>query len=248
MTSSELTKQGKQLIVAVDHGLYMGNMAKLDDVVGVAELAVRWGCDGLIVSPGFARPVQAVAGTVPLIVSLDTFWAGASGGEHGKLVAGVDQAVRLGAAAVKLLLPTWDSGELSHGLERVAQVVRDASALCVKVVVEPVTAGEHPDDAELDIVGDAARVATEIGADILKIPFPGAERLKSWTRIAPIPVWILGGEPCNKDQVLQMVRTALRSGAGGVAMGRNVWGNGLTAMEEMMAELRNVLDDPEWSP
>jgi DhnA family fructose-bisphosphate aldolase class Ia len=49
----------------------------------------------------------------------------------------------------------------------VAQVVRDASALCVKVVVEPVTVGEHPDNAELDIVGDAARVATEIGADIL---------------------------------------------------------------------------------
>jgi len=32
VTSSELTKQGNQLIVAVDHGLYMGNMAKLDDV------------------------------------------------------------------------------------------------------------------------------------------------------------------------------------------------------------------------
>lgn len=245
MTSTELTKQGKQLIVAVDHGLYMGNKVKLDDVVGVAELAVRCGCDGLIVSPGFARPVQAAAGTVPLIVSLDTFWAGASDTEHGKLVAGVDQAVRLGAAAVKLLLPTWDSGELSRGLERVAKVVRDASALDVKVVVEPVTSGEHPDDAELDIVGDAARVAAEIGVDILKIPFPGAERLKSWTRIARIPVWILGGEPCDKEQVLLMVRTALRSGASGVAMGRNVWGYGLPAMKEMMADLRDVLDNPE---
>jgi len=245
VTSSEVTKKSKQLIVAVDHGLYMGNMAKLDDVVGVAELAVRCGCDGLIVSPGFARPVQAVAATVPLIVSLDTFWAGASGGEHGKLVAGVDQAVRLGAAAVKLLLPTWDPGELSRGLERVAQVVRDASALSVEVVVEPVTAGEHPDDAQLDVVGDAARVAAEIGVDILKIPFPGAERLTNWTRIVPIPVWVPGGEPCNKDRVLEMVRMALRSGACGVAMGRNVWGNGLIAMEEMMADLRDVLDDSE---
>ena len=244
MTSTEPRKQGKQLIVAVDHGLYMGNMAKLDDVVGVAELAVRRGCDGLIVSPGFARPVRAAAATVPLIVSLDTFWAGASGGEHGMLVAGVDQAVRLGAVAVKLLLPTWDSGELSRGLDRVARVVRDASALSVKVVVEPVTAGEHPDDAQLDLVGDAARVAAEIGADILKIPFPGAERLQSWTRIAPVPVWVPGGEPRDKDHVLQMARAALRSGACGVAMGRNVWGNGLIAMEEMMTDLRDVLDDP----
>jgi DhnA family fructose-bisphosphate aldolase class Ia len=91
-------------------------------------------------------------------------------------------------------------------------------------------------------------VAAEIGADILKIPFPGAERLKNWTRIVPVPVWVPGGEPCHKDQVLQMVRMALRSGACGVAMGRNVWGNGSTAMEEMMADLREVLDDSERSP
>lgn len=245
MTSSELTGNRKQLIVAVDHGLYMGNKAELDDVVGVAELAVRCGCDGLIVSPGFARPVRSVAGAVPLIVSLDTDWTGISGSERGMLVAGVDHAARLGAVAVKLLLLTSDPGELARGLERVTQVVQDASALDVKVVVEPVTSSGHPDDSELDLVGDAARVATEIGADILKIPFPGAERLARWTRITGIPVWILGGEPCDKSELVRRVRIALQSGATGVAMGRNIWGRGVTPMKETIADLRDILDHPE---
>jgi fructose-bisphosphate aldolase, class I len=141
---------------------------------------------------------------------------------------------------VKLLLPTWDPDELARALERVTRVVQDASALDVKVVVEPITASEHPDDSELDLVGDAARVATEIGADILKIPFPGTERLARWTRITSVPAWILGGEPCDKDELARRVRAALQSGASGIAMGRNIWGRGLTVMKETMRLMRNT--------
>ena len=71
-----------------------------------------------------------------------------------------------------------------------------------------------------------ARIAYEIGADLVKVQYTGSR--KTFARVVkavPIPVVIAGGPRMASDhEVLQMVWEALDAGGAGLSMGRNVFG------------------------
>ncbi len=79
----------------------------------------------------------------------------------------------------------------------------------------------------LAVVRHAARIAAELGADIMKVNYTGSP--KTFTSVVagcPIPVVIAGGEKLTDErQVFRMIREALDVGAAGVAVGRNVFGH-----------------------
>ena len=74
-------------------------------------------------------------------------------------------------------------------------------------------------------VSHAARIAAELGADIVKVTYTGSA--KSFRRVVegcPIPVLIAGGEKADTDRaVFEAVRGALDAGCAGVCMGRNAF-------------------------
>ena len=71
----------------------------------------------------------------------------------------------------------------------------------------------------------AARVASEMGADMVKVSFTGS--VESFARVvegSSIPVLIAGGEKAkNTRDVLTNVKMAIDAGGKGVSMGRNVF-------------------------
>jgi len=75
------------------------------------------------------------------------------------------------------------------------------------------------------MIRHACRIAFELGADVLKAPYPGKQA--DFARLvedSPIPVLILGGPKMNTvREVLQMVKDATDAGGRGVFFGRNVW-------------------------
>src|SRR5690606_21543678 len=81
----------------------------------------------------------------------------------------------------------------------------------------------NPSDPEL--VAHAAAVAVELGADLVKVPYPGSvAALAEITRGCPIPVLVAGGpRMAGTSALLDFVGDVMRGGAGGVAMGRNVF-------------------------
>lgn len=71
----------------------------------------------------------------------------------------------------------------------------------------------------------AARIAAELGADIIKIPVPEDFRiLKEITAALPVPVVVAGGSKIAEIQVfLEGVEKAMEAGAVGVAIGRSIF-------------------------
>jgi len=91
----------------------------------------------------------------------------------------------------------------------------------------PLMAEMYPREKNLDpdVVARAARIAFEVGADIVKTFYTGeGESFRAVVQSCPLPILILGGPKVESDeQLLRMVRDALDAGAAGIAFGRNVW-------------------------
>jgi DhnA family fructose-bisphosphate aldolase class Ia len=71
----------------------------------------------------------------------------------------------------------------------------------------------------------AARVAAELGADVVKTSYTGDE--PSFAELLAgtgVPVVVAGGEPADTLGLLKIIDRCVDLGAAGVAIGRNAWG------------------------
>ena len=82
------------------------------------------------------------------------------------------------------------------------------------------------DDDNTGGVAHAARVAWELGCDVVKVPWPGdAESFAEVCSAVPIPVLIAGGPlGTSFTELLGIVEQAISVGWAGVCMGRQVFG------------------------
>jgi class I fructose-bisphosphate aldolase len=80
-------------------------------------------------------------------------------------------------------------------------------------------------ESDPEAVSHAARIAAELGADLVKVTYTGsAESFRQVTEGCPIPVLIAGGEKAGSERaVFENVRGALDAGGAGVCIGRNVF-------------------------
>ena len=80
-------------------------------------------------------------------------------------------------------------------------------------------------DHYLQLVVHAARVAMELGADLIKTQYTGSP--ESFARVVdavrPVPVFTAGGPLSSDEQVLSAARDAVAAGARGISFGRNVF-------------------------
>ncbi len=87
----------------------------------------------------------------------------------------------------------------------------------------PVIAEMLPFDPNLntsaETIADVSRIGAEIGADIIKTSF--TKNFESVVTGCPVPVIIAGG--AKVQEFLKTVEKAVQSGAGGLAMGRNLY-------------------------
>lgn len=159
-----------------------------------------------------------------------------------ELVTSVEQAIRLGACAV--------STHVNLGCENEAAMLKDMGYIAERCLSwgMPLLAMMYVRDAagtgEYDAVKiqHAARVAEELGADIVKVNYTGnVESFRKAVGSVRIPVIIAGGPKMNSDQeLLAMIKDAADAGARGVAIGRNIFQHGNPAL--LAGEIRSILD------
>ena len=238
---------GRTLVLPVDHGMILGRVAGLEDpVTRVADLMTT-GADGLLMSSGLLRhSVEQFArrGAPARIVTLDTFFRspGQPGSASG-LVATVEDAARLGADAVKLLM-AWNVSdeERQATVTRISHVVARAEQLGLPVMVEPLMYDVARDDEVTAAEGHAARIAMELGADVIKVAYPGPELMTAWSAELRVPLVILGGPRSGgPEAVLELAREAIGHGARGIVIGRNVWQRERDVTVSLMQRLRGIV-------
>lgn len=231
------------LVVPIDHGVVWGRVPQLEAPVQVLQRFLKEDVTGFMVTTGIVKATEvelAANSTMARILAIDAFWpTSAPSTGTGCLVASVEDAVRLGVDCVKLLLP-WNVNDAEKILycQRIGTVVSEAAKWHMPVMVEPVFLN-HPRTPEIITAEmEVARVAYDLGADIIKITFPGPDATAKLCDELDIPVVVAGG-PLSGDakSTLKDVSDAIAAGAQGVVVGRKVWQRPPEETQWLIAEM-----------
>ncbi len=228
---ASITRDGKMLIVAYDHGLEHGPadfeaVPESRDPERVFEVATHDAVTGLAVQKGIAEYYYpSYDDTVNLVAKLNgssNLWMG----EPDSAVNWtVDHAVDTGADAIGFTLYGGSNYEVEMAEEfRDAQEAAREHGLPVVMWSYPRGQGLKNDKKD-DVIAYAARQALELGADVAKVKYPGSrEGMELAVDMAgPVKVIMSGGSKVSDLAFLQSVETVMEAGAKGLAVGRNVF-------------------------
>jgi 2-amino-4,5-dihydroxy-6-oxo-7-(phosphonooxy)heptanoate synthase len=228
MRLHRLFRHGSRLFaVPLDHSVTDGPIVphgrKMDQLV--ADLA-SGGVDAVVMHKGTLRRVRHTRfEAMSLIIHLSAGSSHAADPDAKYLVTGVEEALTLGADAVSIHvnLGSLDERRQIADLGAVAGAC-DRWNLPLLAMVYP-RGPRITDPPGPELVAHAAILAADLGADLVKTVYPGsAADMADVASACPIPVLVAGGSKAESaDQVLESVESALLGGAGGVAIGRNVF-------------------------
>jgi DhnA family fructose-bisphosphate aldolase class Ia len=214
----------RAVVVAMDHGLpAMGPLGHLTHPGKLIQQIKAGGADAILTTPGIATHFAEHIGRLGLIVRLDggATTLGDSFSEM-RLIASVEDALRLGADAVAVMGFCGTEDE-SASLETLGKVATECRTLGMPLMAEMLPLG-FMGKPSVQEVAYAARVGAELGADIIKTKYVGSpEEYRAVTDMCFAPVLVLGGSARSADEVLVEIDDAITAGAAGVAIGRNVW-------------------------
>lgn len=239
-------RSGRCLLVPMDHGVTLGAVGGLKEIRQVVRGVKAGGADGVVVHKGIARQVipDLQGGGCELILHLSASTALARDPLRKELVAWPEEAIQLGATAVSV--------HVNLGSPAEAEMLRDLGRVAAEcqswglplLAMAYVRDGSKESEFDPDKIAHAARVAEELGADVVKVNYTGSP--ESFARVVSsvsLPVVIAGGaKTSSPGELLHAVSGALRAGAKGVAVGRYIFDD--PDPERMTRALRRLLDWP----
>ncbi|MFC8508790.1 2-amino-3,7-dideoxy-D-threo-hept-6-ulosonate synthase [Streptomyces sp. NPDC057411] len=214
------------MVVPLDHSIADGPLIARGGLDGLVGQLVGNGVDAVVLHKGSLRHVHTdrFAG-MSLIMHLSASTAHAPDPDAKYLVTGVEEALRHGADAVSVHvnLGSQDERQQIADLGAVADVCDRWNVPLLAMMYPRGPRISNPRDPGL--VVHTATLAADLGADIVKTLYTGSpEDMADIVAACPIPVIVAGGVRVDaEDQVLDFVSDAVRGGAAGVAMGRNVF-------------------------
>jgi len=239
---------GTSLICALDHG--MTSPTFLTPLAQIAERtreAVAGGANVLMISRGMARlVVDELRKTTSVAYMLS---GSANPGEVPSIaaVAEVDEALRSGADAVVLYVALGGPDERAM-IERLAGVGEAAERLGVPFIAEAEWPSAYSSVDDVTTLGTdyllrSVRLCAELGADVIKTNWPGSEA--DFARLVEaatsLPVVLAGGSRIDDEELLSRQEAAMRVGAVGCSVGRNIFMH--ERPEAITRALRRVIVD-----
>lgn len=209
--------------VPLDHSVTLGPIEGLESTAPLAKELSDAGADLLIVPPGAVRTVAPFLGpTTRLGVHLSASTGLGTTQQRKVQVGRVTDAVGLGAdlVSVQVNFGVPEEPEMIEALGRTAHDCRRLGipllAMVYVVRPGPVAPAE---------VRHAARAAADLGADLVKIPYPGdAGEFGRTVSTTPVPVLIGGGPKTDTEEALFATLRAVRSAGGaGICIGRKLF-------------------------
>lgn len=216
----------KTVMVPMDHGVTIGPIPGLIDIKQAVATVVEGGANAIIVHKGIVKAGHRQSGRdVGLLVHMSAGTVLSPDPMAKVLVCTVEEAIKLGADGVSIHInlgaPTDD-----EMLDHLGEVSRKCQEWGMPLLAMMYTRGPKiKSEYDVKYIKHAARVGAEIGADIVKVNYPGSPHaFEEVTRGCPVPVVIAGGEKMESDMdVLNMVEGAMKAGGAGVSIGRNVF-------------------------
>ena len=212
-------KSGNTVMLAFDHGYIMGPTAGLERIDLVIPPLIPY-VDVLMGTRGIFRSCISPAAQVGrcLRVTYDSTVLYDDMSNGGGFASDMENALRMNADCVAVQTFTGAPGE-SRSLELLARTA-DAGTRYGVPTLGVVAVGKEMERTEKFFLL-ATRVLAENGANIVKSYYcEGFERVAA---ACPVPIVIAGGKKLPEPEALEMAYKAIREGAHGVDMGRNIF-------------------------
>ncbi|HZY70523.1 MAG TPA: fructose-bisphosphate aldolase [Thermoplasmata archaeon] len=244
---------GTLLVLPIDQGLEHGPVDFFDNPEALdPDYQFRLAFDGrfsaIALHIGLARKYFAeYAGSVPLILKLNGKTGIPSDAQaFSSLTGTVEDAVRMGADAVGYTIYVGSPAQ-DRDFKQFTEVRGEADRFGMPVIVWAYPRGEFVAKKggreSLYAIDYAARVALELGADIVKVNYPvrsekDKESPPPYNTLDLSPeaafgkvvesagralVLVSGGEKVGDAELLAKVRHSMDAGATGIIFGRNLW-------------------------
>jgi fructose-bisphosphate aldolase, class I len=259
---------GTAMFLPYDQGLehgprdFFANRAASDPVY-IIKLALEGGFNGIAIQIGLAEKFYwDYAGEVPLVLKLNGKTDIPDIDPLSPVNASVRDAVRLGADAVGYTLYVGSPAQ-EHDFRQYLAIRDEARQLGMPLIV-----WSYPRGAAIDAKGGkdslyavdyAARTASELGADVVKVNFPHPEKqanvpasyqadvspqqaIDAVVRSANRTLLLVsGGEKAGDEAMLEKAQQSMEAGATGLIFGRNVWQRDHAESLRFAGQLREIL-------
>jgi class I fructose-bisphosphate aldolase len=263
---------GTLMLLPIDQGIEHGprdffpNPASKDPEYQF-KLAAEAGYSALACQIGMAEKYYPdYAGRVPLILKVNGKTdVPPSGDALSTCNASVEDAVRLGADAVGYTLYVG-SPRQDEDLVQLRQVRQDCDRYGMPLIIWSYPRGSAIEtkggQSSFYAIDYAARLAMEMGADVVKLNMPKIDPEKD--KDAPAPynemevsrdeairqcvesagralVVLSGGSRIDDDQLLAQTRSIMEAGGSGVIYGRNVWQREWSDALEIIEQIKEIM-------
>lgn len=213
-----IKRDGRTVMLAVDHGYFMGPTTGLEDIRKKIVPLLRY-ADCLMPTRGALRNYIPPDTNVPIVLRISggTSIIGPDLLHEGQIVS-IEDAIRLNVSGVAWSIMVGAKFERDTILG-LAKVVDECERYGIPVLAVTAVGKDMVRDARY--MSLASRLAAELGAHVVKTYFvEGFERVVD---TCPVPVVIAGGKKTTEEKALEMASNAIEAGAIGVDMGRNIF-------------------------
>jgi len=217
---------GRTIIIPLDHGITVGPIKGIINLKEMVDKVAEGGANAVVEHIGSVFFGHRKSGKdIGLIIHLSASTQLSPTPNNKVIVTSVEDALTVGADAVSVHINIGDEFE-PNMLKDLGQV----SSTCRKWGM-PLMAMMYPrgkdikDEMSVENVKLVARVAAELGVDIVKTYYTGSiDSFKDVVKGCPAPVIIAGGPKADTNgELFQMIKDSISAGGAGVAFGRNVF-------------------------
>ena len=208
----------RTVMLAVDHGYFLGPTSGLEEPAKTIEPLLPY-ADSLMLTRGVLRASVNPGSSTPIVLRV-------SGGNSilgedlskETITVSVKDAIRLNVSAVALSIYVGSKYE-HQTLKNLATLVSECEEYGIPVLAVTAVGKEMVRDARY--LSLACRIAAEIGAHFVKTYY--CEDFQKVVKTCPVPVVIAGGKKIAEKDALKLAYNAVKDGAVGVDMGRNIF-------------------------
>ena len=211
-------KTGRCVMLAVDHGYFQGPTTGLENVAKTVNPLLPY-ADALMITRGALRNWIQPQMTKPVVLRV-------SGGQsilkelsNEVITTSIEDAIRINASAITCSVYVGGQYE-KESIANLAKIVNEGEAYGIPVLAVTAVGKELTRDARY--LALASRICVEIGAHMVKTYYC-EDFQKVVEASGKVPVIIAGGKKIKEKDALEMSFNAVKAGAAGVDMGRNVF-------------------------
>lgn len=209
---------GRTVMLAVDHGYFLGPTTGLE-VPSKTIMPLTPYADALMLTRGVLRTSIDTNVSTPIVlrVSGGNSIVGSDLSNEG-ITTSMEEAIRLNVSAVALSIYVGSQYE-HQTLMNLSRLVDEGERYGIPVLAVTAVGKEMGRDARY--LGLCCRIAAELGAHFVKTYY--CEGFEKIVESCPVPLVIAGGKKLSEKEALKVTYDAIKAGASGVDMGRNIF-------------------------